>query len=293
MKRAAAFAAVYLGWGSLYLAIRFGLESFPPFMLAAVGMLASGAVLHALSSFRNPAPSAHQWRRAAGPALLLVVLGNGAVVWGEQHVPSSVTAIILGTEALWMALLDWRFFKGPAPWGRALIGIGLGFAGTVLLVGFGLPEGTPLQVRGLCAVFIATLGWSLGSLVTREDPDPPGGAYSASMPMLLGGAVLAGFAVVSGEWRAFSFSGVTMRSAAALFHIIFVGSAAAYSAYVWLLKNVSLAKAATYAYVNPLVAVFLGWAVGGERVTLPMAGGSVLIIFSTMLILSQKEKASA
>jgi drug/metabolite transporter (DMT)-like permease len=294
MKRAAAFAAVYLGWGSLYLAIRIALESFPPFILAAATMLAAGVILHVFGTLKgHTLPKSSQWAYALRTAGPLIFIGNGAVVWGEQTVPSALTAILLATEALWIALFDWVFFRGPVPAGKAFLGIAFGLIGTAVLVWTGLPSGAALDPKGLIAILVAAMSWSLGSILSRRDPAPPSAVFSTSMPMLLGGAMLALAALLTGEWARFDLSQVSVRSAAAFGHAMLVGSVAAYLAYVWLLKNVSLAKASTYAYVNPLVAVVLGWAVGGENVTLHMLAGSVLIIFSTMLILAHKEKARA
>ncbi len=292
MKRAAAFAAVYFGWGSLYLAVRIALESFPPFILAASTMIAAGVILHALGALRvHVLPTLSQWTYALRTGFLLVFVGNGAVAWGEQTVPSALTAILLATEVLWIALFDWVFFGGRAPAGRAVLGITLGLSGTAVLVWTGVPSG--VDPRGLAVILLAALGWSFGSLISRRDPDPPSAVFSTSMPMLLGGVMLALAATLTGEWGRFECAQVSVRSAVALGHAVLVGSVVAYSSYVWLLKNVSLAKVSTYAYVNPLVAVALGWALGGESVNLRMLAGSVLIIFSTILILSQTEKVCA
>jgi drug/metabolite transporter (DMT)-like permease len=286
----AALAAVYLIWGSTYLAIRFALETMPPFGLAAVRFLIAGGLLYGWMRWRGaPRPQWSEWRSAAIVGVLLLLGGNGMVVWAEQTVPSGIAALMVSSVPLLMVAFDWLLGSRPP---RAVIaGLVLGFTGVALLVGpadLGLASSAesaiavPFHLPGVLALLAASLSWSLGSLYAKRVPWPKKPLVGISMQMLCGGVALALLALVRGE--AVDLAAVSARSLGALAYLIVFGALVGFSAYVWLLSAVSTAKATTYAFVNPAVAVVLGWWLAGEPVTTRTLVAAAVIIAGVVLI---------
>jgi drug/metabolite transporter (DMT)-like permease len=281
-----AFAAVYLIWGSTYLAIRWAIDTIPPFLMAGGRYVAAGAMLYAWSRLRGgPKPTRRNWRDAAIVGALMLMGGNGGVVWAEQTVPSGLAALLVALEPLWVVLLDWVRPGGARPRGGEIAGLVLGFGGVVLLVGSGHASGGPrVNPIGALALLGATLSWASGSLYSRHADVPSSPLLSTGMNMLAGGAVLLVAGTVTGEWAAFHPAAVTLRSALALAFLVVFGAIVGFTAYLWLLRNANLATVSTYAYVNPVVAVFLGWALAGEAITPRIVAAAAVIVGSVVLI---------
>ena len=262
-KVALAFATVYVVWGSTYLAIRIGLESMPPFLMASVRFLVAGGLLWGWCDLRRePRPTLPQARSSGLVGLLLVTLGNGLVTLGEKTVPSSVAAVIVAVGPVFTTMLLWArgaSRPGPATWAGLLLGIG----GVALLMRGG--GGGPLDPVGAGLIVVATFAWSCGVLVSQARELPASNLRSNAVQMLAGGSAMLLIGLFRGE--TLRPERVTLPSALALAYLIGFGAIVAYSAYAWLLREVSATMAGTTAYVNPVVAVALG-ALWGEAVGL-------------------------
>lgn len=284
------FAGVYVLWGSTYFAIRIGVESIPPFLLAGLRHFITGLVFFPL--FRlltGEKPTAAQWRTTAIVGILLLLAGNGGVSWAETRVPSGIAALIVATVSLWMVLVDWFRPGGQRPANRVLFGSVLGFAGVALLVGpvrFGNSE--PVNPVGAAVLFVAALAWAVGSIYSRHNPIPKSPLLGVAMQMLAGGSSLLLISGLSGEWRHFHVSQVTSRSAFALLYLIVFGSALGFSAYVYILKHSTAARVATYAFVNPVVALFLGWSLGGEALSVRTLLASAIVLAAVLIVISAR-----
>lgn len=283
----AAFAAVYLIWGSTYLAIRFAIETIPPFLMAGARFFTAGAMLYAWTRARGDRGrlEAAHWRSAAVMGALLLLVGNGGVTWAEQRIPSGIAALIVAAVPLWMVVLDWVRPGGARPAPRVLPGLAVGSVGLAILVGpVPLLGEERVDTLGVVVVILATLGWAAGSIYGRSARSAASPLLATAMQMLLGGAFLLLLGIGSGELGGWGVGEVSTRSLLAFVYLTLFGSLVAFSAYIWLLGVTSAARVATYAYVNPVVAVFLGWALAGEpigpRTLLAMTvilGGVVLI----------------
>lgn len=287
---ASAFAAVYVIWGSTYLAIRFAIETLPPFLMAASRFLVAGGALYAWTRLRGePAPTFSHWRSAMIIGGLLLLVGNGGVTWAEQLVPSGITALLIGTVPLWFALQDWLWHSKTRPDGRMLAGLAIGFIGVILLIGPGeLLGGHTVNFAGVAVLMLSTIAWSGGSLYSRTAPLPSSPLLATAMEMLCGGALLTIVGLAAGEFARVDPAEVSMRSGLSLLYLMMFGSLVAFSAYVWLLRVVDASRVATYAYVNPVIAVFLGWAFAGEELTLRMLIAAVVIVSAVVLIVNRK-----
>jgi drug/metabolite transporter (DMT)-like permease len=285
-----AFLAVYLIWGSTYLAIAVAVESIPPLAMMSVRSLAAGLILFAWSRRSAHTLDASAWRAAFIAGFLLFLLSHGSLAWAEQRVPSAVAALLGATSPLWLALIDWRWGSGRVVgwYGRA--GLAVGFAGVALLVA---PEwgksDTGATVANL-AVVGAALAWAAGSVYGRGAPLPRDVRLSTAVQLIAGSAWLAAGSIGMGEWRAFSPGRVTMDSVAALLYLIVFGSVVAFTAYVWLLRVTTASMVGTHAYVNPIVAVALGAALAGERITVMTIVSAITIVGGVILVLIDKTR---
>jgi drug/metabolite transporter (DMT)-like permease len=287
-RTATAFALVYLGWGSLYLAIKFAVETVPPLLTVGMASAAAGTGLLVIARLRGHRPERGAWKDALICGALMVFVGNGGVAWGERTIPSGTTTLLLATEAGWLLLLDWTLFRGRRPGLREGAMLGLGFAGVALLVG-GI-AGEAGKGEGVVAVFAAAFAWSLGSLLARGQKTPP--TLFMAMSMLAGGAMLLAASAGLGELDSWNPASATPRSIFSIVYITIVSYMATYAAYGWILSNVSVAKASTYAYVNPVVAVFLGWSAAGETMGPREIAGSALILAAVAALKRPKSEAS-
>lgn len=279
----AAFAAIYIIWGSTYLAIRFGVETIPPFSMAGVRFLFAGAILFAWSSWRGaPWPKADYWRSAFIIGNLLLVGGNGLLTWAERYVPSGIAALIVATVPMWMVVLDALRPRGTRPGPSVIAGLILGLVGLVILIGPGNLGGEPVHGVGALVICIAAFSWALGSIYSKGAAQAPSTLQNVGMQMLLGGTVLlvGGFAL--GE--RIDPAAVSARSAWALVYLSLIGGVVGYTAYVWLLKVADPAKVSTYAYVNPIVAVILGWALAGEALNSRVFVATAAVVSAVVLI---------
>ena len=278
----AAFAALYVIWGSTYLGIRFAIETMPPFTMAGVRFVAAGAILYAWSRARGAVPATRpQWRTAVVVGACLLLGGNGGVTWAEQYVPSGVAALIVASTPMWMVLLDAvRLRAWPRP--AVIAGLALGLVGIWLLVGPSDLGSDPVDPVGALAVGAAAFFWAVGSIYQRGAPKAEATLLNVGMQMLAGGALLLLAGVVLGERLV--LADVSAKSAGALAYLVFFGAIVGYSAYVWLLKVSTPAKASTYAYVNPIVAVLLGWALADEPLGPRVLSASVAVVAAVALI---------
>jgi drug/metabolite transporter (DMT)-like permease len=280
-------AAVYIVWGSTYLAIRFAVETMPPFLMAGVRFLIAGAAVYAFRRLRgDPAPARFEWRSAAIVGLLLLVGGNGSVVWAEQRVPSGIAALLVGSAPLWMVLIDSLRPGGRRPGGWAILGVLVGFVGIAVLVGPSQLIGIEGNVDslGAGALTLAALFWAAGSLYNRGARLPASPLLGTGMEMLAGGSGLLLLGTLTGEWSRLDFAGIAPRSWWGLGYLIVFGSLVGFAAYVWLLRVAPTTLVSTYAYVNPLVAIFVGNWLASEPITLRVLIAAAIIVGSVAAI---------
>jgi drug/metabolite transporter (DMT)-like permease len=290
-----AFAAVYVIWGSTYLGIRLAVETIPPFSMAGSRAIAAGAILYAWARWRGAAkPGFAHWRGAAIVGGLLLLGGNGLLSWAEQRVPSGVSALIYGSVPLWMILLEWLWHRGPRPTVGIVSGLIVGFVGLGFLVTPGRrSSGAAINLSGAAVLLFAAFLWAAGSLYSRRARLPASQLQAAAMEMLTGGALLMLAGGVTGEWTRFAPVQVSAHSWAAWCYLVTFGSLIGFTAYAWLLQVASPAHVSTYAYVNPVVAVFLGWALAGEQVTSRTLLAAAAIILAVVIIVTRSAEAPA
>jgi drug/metabolite transporter (DMT)-like permease len=285
-KLIAAFAAVYVLWGSTYLAIRFGVETIPPFLMAGTRHLTAGVLLYLWVRLRGGArPDWRHWRTATVIGAMMLLGGNGLVTWAERRVPSGLAALIVASVPLWMALLD-GIHKRMRPRLPVVAGLIIGLAGLLVLVAPGNLAGKGrVDLLGAGALLLAALSWTAGSLYSRRVRLPESVLTVTAMEMIGGGSLLWGVGLALGEGSRLDLASVSTRSLLSLGYLIVFGSLIGFSAYVYLLHATTPARVSTYAYVNPIVAVLLGWALAGEAVTLRIALATVGIVAAVALII--------
>lgn len=283
IKLVAAFGAIYVIWGSTYLAILMAIQTLPPLLMASARFLVAGIVLLAWAWRSGPvAATRRQWRNAAIIGLLLLIGGNGAVVLAERLVPSGLAALIVAITPIWMVLLEWARPGGTKPSRGVVIGLILGVIGLFVLVGPAANNG--IRIAGVVMLMVGSLSWATGSLLARHMDLPRSAALATAIEMLAAGLVFLVVSTLTREPMHFDIARVSGRSLAGLIYLITFGSIIAFSAYVWLLKVSTPAKVATYAYVNPVVALFLGWAFAGESLSLRTAIASAIVIAAVAVI---------
>jgi len=282
-----AFAAVYLIWGSTYLGIRFAIETIPPLMMAGIRFVLGGLMLFIWARLQGAAiPSLPEIRRAALAGILMMVGGTGAVTWAEQTVPSGLAALIVGTLPLWIALFNWLRPQGRRPALGAIAGMAVGTVGVALLVAPGrFAGGDHVHTLGAVVLIIGCALWALGSIYSHHVPAPRSQAMAAAVQLFAAAPVLMLLSGSSGEWSSFQIEQVSFSSVAALLYLAVFGTIA-FACYLWLLRAATPARASTYAYVNPVVAVVLGSTLGGEPFALRTLLAAVIIIGAVGLILS-------
>lgn len=278
-----AFATIYLVWGSTYLAIAVAVETLPPFLMVAVRMLVAGGLLYGFARCRGEAAFTRaEWKSAAVTAALLFVGGYGVIAWAEQEVASGVTALLGTTSPLWLVLIQWGR-GGGAPRRRTWAGLLLGTAGVALLL-----TGTPgigiTQVVPMLAVLFASLLWAAGSLRASAQRKNGSAVRTAGAEMLIGGWLLLGIGLALGEWQRVSVEALTTEALLALGYLTLFGSVAAFTAYRWLLERVQPSLVATHSYVNPLIALVLGWAVLQEPLGTGVLVSAIAIVGAIALL---------
>ena len=284
-----AFAAVYILWGSTYLGIRLAIETLPPFLMAGTRFTLAGAILLAWSRFKKGEPfvsTLSQWQKALLVGGLLLLCGNGGVTWAEKYVATGLAALLVSTEPLWVVILNWILTRRRPNW-KVLLGVLIGLAGVAMLVSDGLSLGngnSQLSLIGGVVVIVAALGWATGSVFTNRHPLDASTSMTSGMQMFCGGGLLLLLALGAGDFGRLNLNNASWTSIGAFFYLLIFGSLVGFTAYSWLLNNVTPAMATTYAYVNPVVAVFLGWLIAGEPLTRRMLFAAAVIISSVVLI---------
>ena len=290
------FAVVYLIWGSTYLAIHYVLETLPPFVSGGARFVLAGAVLLALAAWNDHRRgvaaeplSRVQWGIATVVGGLLFLGGNGAVMWAEQRVASGVAALLVAIMPLWLVLLEWVRPGGRRPTLVTSIGLLLGTAGLALLVG--KPSGAgSVDLAGVGVLLLGSFLWAAGSLVARSPRLPRNALRNSGMQMLTGGALLLVAGSLAGEWARLDLAHVSRASWLGWLYLVTFGSLLGFTSFAWLMRNVAAAKVATYAYVNPVIAVFLGWLIASEPVTPRMLAAAGVIVAAVVLITVDKSK---
>jgi drug/metabolite transporter (DMT)-like permease len=290
-----AFAAVYVVWGSTYLAILYAVQTIPPFVMVGTRFVVSGVILYAWSRWRgSPRPTATQWRDATITGVLMLCCGNGAVSWAEQRVPSGLSALLVAVVPLWMVLVNWLRPHGERPRAIVVAGVIVGLVGLGVLVGPDALTGHgSVDSAGAVVLIVGSLAWAAGSVFNRYGSRPDSAAMSTGLQMLGGSVALLLVGVVRGELADVHLRHISTASWAGWIYLVTFGSLVGFTAYIYLLQTVSPAKASTYAYVNPLVAVLLGWAIAGESVTLRSLGAAAIILAGVAMITVSQGRSDA
>ena len=285
----AAFAAIYIIWGSTYLAIRVAIETIPPFLMAGSRFLVAGGLLYGWARMRGaPRPAGSAWRAAAVLGTFFLLLGNGGVVWAEQKVPSGIAAVLVALLPIWTAIIEWIRPPGKRPTSGVAVGLITGFAGVALLLAPGIGGGARVDPVGGVVLILASLSWAYAGIISKELSLPASAPLSSGMQMLAGGALLMALGLFTGEPGRIDLDAISFRSAGALLYLIVFGSLVGFSAFVWLLRVSTPGRVATYAYVNPVVAVFLGWLILGEPLGVRHVAAAAVIIGGISLITTSR-----
>jgi drug/metabolite transporter (DMT)-like permease len=290
----AAFAALYLIWGSTYLGIFFAIQSIPPFLMAGVRFFLAGIILFAIARFQGaPKPAPATWRDALIVGACLLLFGNGGVTIAEKWVPTGLAALLVATVPIYIALLSWIAGTAPRPTPMVCLGLVGGFVGVGLLVGSAFTNSSDSPhnhvALGMSILLFGSLIWSVGSLYSRRARNAPSPFLAAGQQMLCGGALLILAGVVLGEYRGFDLRHITWLSAGAFVYLVVIGALVGFPAYIFLLRHCDPAKVATYAYINPVVAVLLGAAFAGETLTLRTFLSAGLIIGSVAVVITAQQ----
>ena len=291
IKLALAFVAIYLIWGSTYLAIRYAVETIPPLVTAGIRHSAAGTIMLAWAWWRGFRPTRQQWIAGLVVGALFFLVGHGTLHWAEQYVGSGLAALLIATEPMFILVLGWMMGQQKISVLSAL-GLGLGVVGVAMLTGVELTmKGSSLW--GLLAVLIGSLSWSMGVVVSPRLNLPSDALGRTALPTLCGAAMLLIAAGVTGEFQQTHWSSITLRSVFGLGYLITFGSVIAFTAYTWLLQRVPPALVATHTYANPIVAVILGRWLAHEPLSLRVVLASVAILGAIVLIRRGEQKARA
>jgi drug/metabolite transporter (DMT)-like permease len=289
-----AFAALYLIWGSTYLGILFAIQSIPPFLMAGARFFLAGAIMYAAARWTGaPRPTAATWKNSLIIGACLLLGGNGAVTISEKWVPTGLAALLVATVPIYIALLAWLSGTAPRPTRSVWLGLLGGFVGVGILVGPALTSFSDLShshlALGMSILLFGSLLWSIGSLYSRSATSSPSLFLGAGQQMMCGGALLALLGLLLREHRSFDASRITLLSAGAFIYLVLIGAIIGYTAYFYLLRHCDPAKVATYAYVNPVVAIVLGTFFAGETLTLRTLVGAGLIIGSVAIVITAQQ----
>ncbi len=294
-----AYATIYVVWGSTYLAIAYAIETLPPFLMAGARFLIAGALLYGWARLRGAAaPPLLHWRNAAVVGAFLLLGGNGAVVWAEQRVPSGIAALLVSSLPIWMVLLEAVGPERRRPTLRSAVGVLVGIAGVAVLIGpdallgrAAQPGAASVPVLGALVLVLGSLAWGIGSMISRFARLPGSAPLGSGMQMLAGGVLLAILGLAVGESPA-TFASATPASLVGFVYLIVFGSLIGFTAFAWLLRVEPPSRVATYAYVNPVVAVLLGWAIAGEPITGRTLAAAAIIVGAVALIVSARKRVT-
>ena len=290
-----AFSIIYFVWGSTFLAIRVGVREVPPLILAAIRFSIAGLALYAWISARGEAqPTAREWRSASLLGLIIFVFDYGLLFWSEQRVPSGVAAVMLATIPVFMALSEIIILRTQRLTIRLVVALLIGIFGVAILMAHSLNlGGAPVDKLGALALIFASISWSIASILSRKIPLPQSKLMSSAAQMLTGGILLTILAAALGDFHNFHPAAVSRAVWFSLLYLIVAGSIIGFTAYVWLLHHESPTKVGTYAYVNPIVAVLVGYFLGGEELTTRTILGSLCILVSVVVITTMPAKKPA
>jgi len=291
-KTLLAFAIIYFVWGSTFLAIRVGVHAVPPLLFAAMRFFVAGFVLYGWMIARGePSPTRRQWMSVLLLALLIFLIDYGLLFWAEQRVPSGVAAVMLATIPVFIALSEILFLHTQRLTVRLALALLIGLGGVAVLMSNSLNlGGAPVDRRGAVALIVASVSWSIATVLARKLPLPPSKVMSSGAQMLAGGIMLTITSAALGEFRHFHPSTVSRAAWFSLIYLIIAGSIIGFTAYVWLLHHESPTKVGTYAYVNPVVAVLLGYLLGGEALGLRTVLGTMFVLVSVVVITTTRAK---
>jgi drug/metabolite transporter (DMT)-like permease len=290
-----AFAAIYLIWGSTYLGIRVAVQTMPPFLMAGMRFAVAGMLIFGFLRLRGaPWPTAAQWKDQVIIGIFLLLGGNAVVSWAEQRTPSGITSLILGASPLFMVLIEWIRPGGKRPTVSLVAGVAVGILGIVLLLGpDAIPPGYQPPAIDIAALFVASISWWIGSLYSKHVNTGTPLLMAAAMQMLTGSVCMLLTGLILGEGVALRFASISLHSWLAFSYLVVAGSIVAFPVYVWLLEHSTPAKVSTYAYVNPVVAVILGWAILGEPMNLRILLASAVIVGAVAIITIGKTRKVA
>lgn len=290
-----AFSIIYFVWGSTFLAIRVGVQHVPPFLFAALRFIVAGAALFGwMRATGTPSPSAREWRSVSLLALLIFVCDYGLLFWAEKRVPSGIAAVMLATIPAFMALAEILILRTQRLTPRLGIAMLIGLAGVMVLVSRTVSFGdAPIDPVGACALIMAAVSWAISSALSKKLQLPSSKAISSGAQMLAGGLMLLVVSATFGELRGFQIQAVPGRIWLALLYLIVAGSIIGFTAYVWLIHHESPTRVGTYAYVNPVVAVLIGYFLGGEALGARTILGTALVLVSVVVITTTKKTPSA
>ncbi|MFZ0536749.1 MAG: EamA family transporter [Candidatus Sulfotelmatobacter sp.] len=287
-----AFAIIYLVWGSTFLAIRIGVREVPPFLLAGIRFFIAGIVLYAwMRAKGTPSPTRREWTAISFLAVLIFVFDYGLIFWAEKRVASGVTAVMMATIPVFMAIAEICFLRTQQLSMRLTLGLAVGIGGVLVLVGPLSTAGEKaIDTSGAVALIVAAISWTAATIVTRKFSLPESKVMSSGAQMLVGGVLLILTSAVLREFNGFDVHAVTFGAWLALLYLIVAGSIVAFTAYVWLIHHESPTKVGTYAYVNPVIAVLLGYALAGESLSVRTIAGTLLILISVVVITTTPKK---
>ena len=295
----AAFAALYIIWGSTYLGMKIGVETLPPWPLVAARHSLAGIVLYSILRLRGvPAPKREHWKGGLVGGVMLLVIGNGMIALSAHRLASGVASLVVATTPIWIVAAASTRAGGRAPVRKEWLGLALGLAGLVLLGGPSLTaairgDAGSLDIGAMGLVLVGCMSWSIGSVIGRELPRPDNAFMGSAVQMLSAGALLLIACTITGQWSSVHLAQVSARSWIAFWYLILFGSLLGFTAYVWLLRVAKTSHVATYAYVNPIVALLLGASIGHEVITpLMLVAGGVTLLGVVLVVMPSPQPAS-
>lgn len=296
LKFLLAFGAIYIIWGSTYLATLYAIESIPPLMMIAARSITAGVILYALSGFRNNGKNKVKIKRENILPLITLgamffLIGHGLLAWAQQYVPSGMAAVIVSAEPLWIVGIEWFFLRDTKVRVSGVLGLLLGFSGIIYLI-VSTTDGQTSNNDFLAAalIVVCTLSWGGGAVYSRVANVPKSPMLSSGLELIFGGMLVLITSFIMGEPSQFNVNQVTLESFLGLLYLIIFGSVIAFSAYIWLLGHTSATRVSTHTYVNPIIAVFLGWLFVNEEITINLIIATVIIIVSVYLVLFRESK---